>query len=291
MAEVATAAAVHTPPRSRTDTRQPFDLLDEMQVEIARLGMEQNIEDMKLRGYTVLRDVASLDFNDRLRETCLRLAKETPGPAKGYSAALLLGRDPIYEDVVLNPKILALTEVMCGKGALLSQLICSVRPKGAKPLALHADQNWLPAPFPVHNQLLTLCWACDDYTQAGGCTKVIPRSHLERRHPNDEECETHPGAIPVECPRGSVVAWDGSVWHCNYPREDEGERVVLHTTFSRLALRTVESYEHLDDAWLEGKPYELRVMLGREDFLGSTTIEQGHADYTNLPRTFDWAKT
>ena len=58
-----------------------------------------------------------------------------------------------------------------------------------------------------------------------------------------------------------------------------------------LALRPVETYDHLDDEWLEGKPEELRIMLGREDFLGSTTIARGSADYTKIPRTFTWAKT
>lgn len=39
------------------------------------------------------------------------------------------------------------------------------------------------------------------------------------------------------------------------------------------------------------QPVELRVMLGREDFLGSTTVARGSADYRLLPRTFSWAKT
>ena len=60
--------------------------------------------------------------------------------------------------------------------------------------------------------------------------------------------------------------------------------MVLHITFSRLALRTVENYDHLNEAWLKDKPYELSVMLGREDFLGST-------DYSAIPKTFTWAKT
>ncbi|GIT33649.1 MAG: hypothetical protein Ct9H300mP3_11800 [Gammaproteobacteria bacterium] len=47
-----------------------------------------------------------------------------------------------------------MVEVMCGKGALLSQLIASIRPKGAPEIGLHADQNWTPAPFPIHNQIL-----------------------------------------------------------------------------------------------------------------------------------------
>ena len=45
--------------------------------------------------------------------------------------------------------------------------MCAFRPNGAAKLPLHADQNWLPAPFPVHNQLLTFCWACDEFTEAG----------------------------------------------------------------------------------------------------------------------------
>lgn len=273
------------------ETRQPFELSAELAARVAELDLSRNLDRLREDGYSVVPDIATREFTARLRETCIRLAKETEPPARGSSAALLLGRDPIFEDVVLNPKIQALVEVMCGQGALLSQLITSIRPKGALALGLHADQNWFPAPFPEHNQLFTLCWTMEEFTRAAGCTKVIPRSHLERRHPSREETKREPGAIPVECPVSSLTCWNGSIWHGNYPRTAEGERVVLHITFSRLALRTVERYDHLDDAWLEGKPAALRVILGREDFLGSTTIARGSADYSLIPRTFSWAKT
>ena len=272
-------------------TRQPFELSDELGSRIDGLGLTSHLDQLRDEGYAIVPEIASPEFTARLREVCLRLAQETESAAKGHAAALLLGRDPIFEEVVLNPKILALVEVMCGQGALLSQLITSIRPQGAPKLALHADQNWTPAPFPEHNQLFTLCWAMEEFTEVSGATKVIPKSHLERRHPNAEETRDEPGAIAAECPANSIVCWDGSIWHGNYPRSTPGERVVLHITFSRLALRTVENYHHLDEAWLEGKPYPLRVMLGREDFLGSTTIARGGADYRLLPRTFTWAKT
>ncbi|MFP6639806.1 MAG: phytanoyl-CoA dioxygenase family protein [Myxococcota bacterium] len=272
-------------------TRQPFELSDELGARIDTLGLASHLDQLRDEGYVIVPEIASPEFTARLREVCVRLAQETESAAKGHAAALLLGRDPIFEEVVLNPKILALVEVMCGQGALLSQLITSIRPQGAPKLALHADQNWMPAPFPEHNQLFTLCWAMEEFTEASGATKVIPRSHLERRHPNAEETRDEPGAIAAECPASSIVCWDGSIWHGNYPRSTAGERVVLHITFGRLALRTVENYDHLDEAWLEGKPYPLRVMLGREDFLGSTTIARGSADYRLLPRTFTWAKT
>ena len=56
-------------------------------------------------------------------------------------------------------------------------------------------------------------------------------------------------------------------------------------------MRPVENYDHQDEAWLEGKPRELRIMLGREDFLGTSTVERGFAAYTKIPTTFSWAKT
>ena len=89
----------------------------------------------------------------------------------------------------------------------------------------------------------------------------------------------------------SVTCWDGSVWHGNYPRQIDGARVVLHIPFSRLALRPVANYDFLDEALLEHQPEELRILLGREDFLGSSTIERGFADYTKIPKTFDWVRS
>lgn len=273
------------------ETRQPFEFGEELAARVAELGLAKNLEQLRDDGCTIVPNIAAPEFTARLRGACIRLAQETEGGAQGYSAALLLGRDAIFEEVVLHPKILTLVEAMCGQGALLSQLIASIRPKGALALGLHADQNWLPAPFPKHNQLFTMCWTMDEFSESAGCTKVIPRSHLARRHPNQDEVAREPGAIALACPANSLTCWDGSIWHGNYPRRLEGERVVLHITFSRLALRTVENYQHLGEGWLAGKPFALRVMLGREDMLGTTTIARGGADYRLLPRTFSWAKT
>jgi hypothetical protein len=101
---------------------------------------------------------------------------------------------------------------------------------------------------------------------------------------------TEAGAIHTECPAGSVVFWDGSTWHTgNAPRRIDGKRVVVHVTYSRLALRPVESYDFLGEDWLENKPFEMRVLLGREDFLN--TSDGAFADINKIARTQEWAKT
>lgn len=266
------------------ETRQPFDLDDELQAKVDSLGLAATVQQVKDEGYAYIHDPTPIEFNDRLREIILRIADGKPG------ASMLLDKDPIFEEVVLNPKILAIVEVMCGKGAMLSQLAASIRPQGSPAMGLHADQNWTPAPFPVHNQLVTFCWACDEHTKEGGATKVIPGSHVHRRHPTPEEVAEFKGAIATKCPAGSIPFWDGSVWHSNWPRTLEGERVVLHITFSRLAMRPVECYDYLGEEWLEGKPDEMRVILGRKDFLNKTGGAFSHGMET-MARTMNWAKT
>ncbi|KAI9003951.1 hypothetical protein DFJ74DRAFT_694205 [Hyaloraphidium curvatum] len=176
---------------------------------VAELGLGANLEQIRREGYTVVRDIASPEFTARLRETCLRLSAES----SGASAGMLLARDPIFVEVVTNAKLLALAEKMCGKGFLLSQLVCSVRRRGAPALGLHADQNWFPAPFPKQNQLFTCCWTMDELTAENGATSVIPGSHVHKRHPTAEEGKKLDGLVPIVCPPNSLACWDGSVWH------------------------------------------------------------------------------
>ena len=41
--------------------------------------------------------------------------------------------------------------------------------------------------------------------------------------------------------------WDGAVWHANWPRTIEGERVVSHISYSRLMMRPIEDYSDFAD--------------------------------------------
>ena len=223
-------------------------------------ALQPNLIELDESGYTVLESAVSADLTEHLRAAIIRCANETVGPAKGRTGALLLGRDPVFEEAVLLPPLYTLMECLLGRGMLLSQLIGSIRGKGAPALPVHADNNWVPAPFPEWDIMLTACWVLDEFTQAGGSTKVIPASNRHMRHPSPAELMAEEGAIPVECSAGSIVLWNSAVWHGNYPRSIEGDRVVLHMTCTRLSFRPVEDYGHLDDDWLADKPAALATL-------------------------------
>ena len=134
--------------------------------------------------------------------------------------------------------------------------------------------------------LLTACWTCDEYSEDAGATLIVPGSGSQRRHPNEQECAEMHGAIAGECPAGSVVLWDGNVWHSNYPRVIDGQRVVCHITYSRLMMRPVENYALAKTELTELYGKRMAQLLGDDDFLDSPN----GADYSKLIRTFNNAK-
>jgi len=269
------------------DALADYSVPDDLAGRIDALDLRGNVRDLVDDGYTIIQDPAAYALTDDVRAAVLRLAQETEGPAKGSSAALLLGRDPIFDQAVVVPKLLALVEYLLGRGAVLSQLIGSVRRKGPGSLGLHADNSWFPEPFPPWQIMCTACWVTDVFTEEAGSTLVIPGTHKQRRHPPREVRKSLDGAIPIEAPKGSIVLWDGSVWHGNYPRQIDGERVVLHLTYTRVGMTPVEDYRHLDEAWLAGKPPELATLLGRNNFLGKTTATSGGVIGSLLRKTYD----
>lgn len=262
------------------DTLPPDAISEELAPAIDELGLRENCRELSMNGWTVVRDVASPEFNERFRDTITTLN------SAGKGGNMLLAKDPVFAEAILRPKLLAMAEYSVGRGFLISQVAASVRPKDSPALGLHADHNWLPAPFPNHNMLLTGCWACDEFSKANGSTRVIPGSHVLRRHPRPDEIAAGAGAIAVECPPGSVAMWDGNIWHGNWPRANEGERVVCHITYTRLMMRPVEDYGKYADDLIDKHGERMAQLLGRKDFLNSPT----GAQYDKLLDTFNNAK-
>lgn len=263
-----------------TDTLPPEAVSEELAPVIEALGLWKNCRQLAMEGWTVIEDVSDTAFNERLRE---RILSFTGGKSSGN---MLLTRDPAFGEAILNEKLLAMAEFSMGRGFLISQVTASVRSNGAPSIGLHSDQNWMPAPFPAHNMLLTCCWACDGFTREGGATLIIPGSNALGRHPHAAEIKELRGAVPIECPPGSVVMWDGKLWHSNYPRTIEGERVVCHITYTRLMCRQIEDYTTDADDLIQSYGERMSQLLGREDSL----FDRQGFDYGKLVTTFNNAK-
>ena len=240
-----------------------YDLSD----RLTALGVSENAVDLVEKGYTVLEGAAPLEFFDRLRVRILECVAEA---GAFVQTGMLLARGRIFEEAVCNATLLALTEFMCGKGFILNQVVGTVRPAGDRGLPIHTDYDMIREPFPPYAQVVTAVWACDDFTEEGGATRVVPGSHRLRRHPSSDASDSDARAIPIECPRGSILMWDGATWHGSCTRTIAGERVALHVMFNRMVLRPYEEYRLPRDV-IERNPPELASMLGMNDPFGKST--------------------
>ena len=209
------------------------------------------------------------------------------GKAKGIRA-LLIGEDK--EDIgfaghqvsVLNqqadlvatlPKVMAFAEYSVGKGFRAGRFHGSVKRNGDDGLGLHSDQNWIPAPFPEHNLPLTFCFACEGMTEEGGATRVVPRSHLTRRHPTKDEI-ANAVSIPFECEPGDVAVWDGATWHGAGGRSIPGTRTMLHATYQRLYTQPIDDFTYLlrDEEYMANAPEGMAQLLGADLFFGTGSL-------------------
>jgi ectoine hydroxylase-related dioxygenase (phytanoyl-CoA dioxygenase family) len=275
------------------DSLPMFAVSEELGPRIEAFGLERNVREMAEQGYTVIDDVASPEFIDRLREALIAATREAQGQyfgitKKGMSADILLDKDDVFAEAAINAKVMTMIEFMCGKRPLMSQLSGSVRQQGANAMTMHCDQDWIPSPMPEHNALMTACWYCDDIDEAGaGATKVVPKSHLLRRQPNGEEVAAEEGAVPILCKKGAVAMWDGRLWHCNYERTLPGERVLLHATYCRLAYRPLEDYGPSANALIERHGEVMADLLGRNLWYGNCAFNNGAVDMSRYLETRD----
>ena len=112
------------------DTLPPEAISDELAPVVAELGLENNCRELAEQGWTVVENAATPEFNDRRRQKILELSGATPETGGG-GGNMMLAKDPLFAEVVLNPKLMALAEFSVGRGFLLSQVAVSVRPKPA----------------------------------------------------------------------------------------------------------------------------------------------------------------
>ncbi len=221
-----------------------------LRADIERYELEGEIADLETKGYTVLPPgkAAPIDFFDRLRDAIIRAAADdhnAPRPGTGHTIQHLLPQDPVFQEAITCPVTLTLVTYMVGFRAKISQTTGLVKDSSTPPLRIHADHsNKIPAPWPSLAQYCNLNWICSDYTRENGAICVWPGSHRWGRPvPADlEMAHDHEDLEVLEIPRGSVIAWHGSLWHGALPRTTEGERVTLVTPFVRDHIQAQELY-------------------------------------------------
>ena len=200
--------------------------------EIRELGLEQNIAELDAFGFTILEPgkAAPVAWVEQLRDTLLAVAERRTGvkhdlatgthgnldvqpPFKHqYILYYLLLEDPIFQQAICNPYLLALQTYMLGFDCPHLELHFvrevarrgRLRPdpgpaRGHARHALHPDRQGHP-----HRQQRLPADGLHPRQRRPGHG---PGSHRYARQPRGGEGAD--AAIPIEAPMGSLVVWNG----------------------------------------------------------------------------------
>ncbi len=77
--------------------------------------------------------------------------------------------------------------------------------------------------------MLSCVWIVTRYGEVSGSLCYVPGSHRLSRMPKSGEGVDE--LVPVEAEPGSLLAFDGFLWHGTWHRSTPGERLGVHCLF------------------------------------------------------------
>lgn len=183
-------------------------------------------------GYTIVEDAIAPELVDRLVAAIDRLHDElSVTPAANIFEGLktlrvynLLARGKVFEEVPVHENVLPIVESVLDRGCLVSSLSSITILGGEEAQPIHADDQLIPLPKPHVPLVCNTMWALTDFTEENGATRLVPRTHTADRSPNFGEAHETIGAVMK---RGSVLVWNGSLWHGGGANRTSERRIGL----------------------------------------------------------------
>ena len=187
----------------------------------------------------------------------------------------LLNKGEIFEALAEDRLVLGLMEHLLGFGFLLSNLDANIAGPGGKPMFLHADQSYVPPPWPPYPMVANAMWMLDDFTPENGATRVVPGSHKLKGNLDFKPDGSPPDTVPVCGPAGTVMVFEGRLWHQTGANTtaDQRRRGIL-AYYCRPFIRQQENFfvSLRPDVLARATP-RLRQLLGWEQYFSLGMID------------------
>jgi hypothetical protein len=227
---------------------------------IGELGLESHLVALETSGFAVIPGVLGQETLERASRAILRRVERETGrqididraTARDYEGMkyipYLLYDDPVFEEILMAAKPLALITYLLGESCILSSMGCHFKGPGGQALPLHSDNgNGMPAPFPAYSQTANVNYALTPYSREAGALALVPGSHELARQPRLEEMaldgpRPNPRALAMDLDPGDAVVWHGNTWHGSFARQIPGIRMNLAVYFCRQYVQSQERH-------------------------------------------------
>ncbi|MFU8815371.1 MAG: phytanoyl-CoA dioxygenase family protein [Pseudomonadales bacterium] len=200
------------------------------------------------RGYTIIENAIEPALVNALNVALDRLEQEhgiRPGANafEGHHTIRiynLLARDHVFEQVPVHAAVLPIVEGVLDAGCLVSSLSSISIDPGETPQPLHADDTLLDMPRPHPALVCNSMWALTDFTAENGATRIVPGSH---KNPEKPVFGVSYDSIAAEMSKGSVLIWNGSLWHGGGANRSSGRRVGIAMNYCAGFIRQQENQQ------------------------------------------------
>jgi ectoine hydroxylase-related dioxygenase (phytanoyl-CoA dioxygenase family) len=214
----------------------------------ARESVEEHVARIQKDGYTIAHRAIEPALIDALYEDLLRLERDlgiVPATNRFEGRQTLriynlLVHGELYPRIPVHESVLPIVCGVLDEGCLISSLSSIAILPGERPQPIHADDQLIPIPRPHPPLVCNTMWAITDFTTENGATRIVPGSHLREDVPvYKQEVET----IAAEMPKGSVLIYNGSLWHGGGENRSGARRVGIAMNYCAGYIRQQENQQ------------------------------------------------
>ncbi len=240
---------------------------------------DKHVEAIRRDGYTIVENAIAPDLVDALNEALLTLQRDLGAvPAgngfEGHRTVRiynLLAHGTPFAEVPVHANVLPIVEGVLDEGCLISSLSSIAIEPGETAQPIHADDQVIPLEKPHAPIVCNSMWALTDFTEANGATRLVPGSHKKPNPDYGGAYET----IPGEMPKGSVLLWDGALWHGGGANRTDMRRTGIAMNYCAGFIRQQENQQlGLDPQLVKAFPPRLQELIGYGVYRGLI----GHID-------------
>jgi ectoine hydroxylase-related dioxygenase (phytanoyl-CoA dioxygenase family) len=138
----------------------------------------------------------------------------------------IVNRGPEFDAIYIHPPLLEAVRRVVGPHFRLSGSCLRTLEPGAPEQPLHVDVRYGADGWPIIGFILMV----DGFDEANGATRFVPGSHTRRCGP-EEACERIGGEVLACGPAGSMLVFDGSVWHGHSSNRSQRRRRSIQGHF------------------------------------------------------------
>lgn len=185
------------------------------------------------QGYLILENVIDPKWLKELRDGFENLAAKSRESAGNQSSqesgtrhvVILPDDGPIFERIYTNAQLLAAVYHILKREMKLSGMHGRDPLPGFGAQGLHAD--WVSLVPGELYEVVTSIWYLDDASPETGSTRLVPGSHRYGFKPDKKSLAptgTYPGQLQITAKAGSVLIFNGHLWHSGTMNRSKAHR-------------------------------------------------------------------